>query len=411
MKQLKFRNACLGLVGAALAALLLVACGGGSTGSTAPPAAGIGASLNIGTITGFGSVVVNGVRYDYSSALIAFDDNEDAVGNENKGMQLGMDAAVKGSVDSDRIKGMAKEIHVESKVRGPAKNIMPAATGSGGTLEVMGVKIIADDMTYFHNQLKVSDLRTDDIVNVHGTLNADGSLQARFLQKRLMTNKYKTIGTVTMHDMTKKQFMIGTLTVTYNDMTQLSHLPNGISDGLKLRVTGWAADYDSATNTIKASKIKGDKPFEEHDMNEGEIRGMVADLSADKLSFTVNGMKVMVDANTQYKNGSAALLANGVIVEVEGKVTNGEMTASEVKFYKPEDMYMELYGTVSELTPTTTPVGYSFMVHGVKVQTDDKTLFKFKTATMLANGMNVEVKGSGMVNGVLLATKVSEESM
>ncbi|MDH5540523.1 MAG: hypothetical protein OEY03_14070, partial [Rhizobacter sp.] len=54
------------------AALVLVACGGG--GSSAPPAGASASSFTAGPITGFGSVIVNGVRFDDSSASISDDD-------------------------------------------------------------------------------------------------------------------------------------------------------------------------------------------------------------------------------------------------------------------------------------------------------------------------------------------------
>ncbi len=393
----------------AASAALLYACGGGGGSTTATPATSVAPPLlSVGTITGFGSVVVNGVRFDDSVANVAFDDADDVVGTDNKGMQLGMDAEVKGKVNDDKVSGEASEVHIESMVRGPAATVTPAATGNGGTVDAMGVHIVADDTTMFFNITKVADLKAGDIVNVHGPLNADGSVQAKFLEKRATSKTFKTVGKTASSSATS--FKIGALSVSYDATTKLRNLPNGISDGILVRVSGASADYNATSNTLKASKVKAVTPFVDHDMNEGEVRGPVADLSTDKLSFTINGAKVTVDANTVYKNGTAADLANTVIVEAEGSVTAGVLLAKTIEFMKPHTEFHELHGAITGLTATTTPAGFSFTVHGQKVQTDGSTVFKLRTATALAEGMKVEVDGTSVVNGVLTATKVTEDN-
>jgi Domain of unknown function (DUF5666) len=401
----------LALLSAASTAALLTACGGGGGSSTPTlPVAAAGPQLSIGTITGFGSVVVNGVRYDDSSASVSFDDSDDSVGSDNRGMQLGMNAELKGRVNDDKVSGSASEIHIESLVRGPATTVTPAAAGNGGTIDAMGVKVVADDSTVFYNIAKVADIKVGDIVNVHGLLNADGSVQAKFLEKRSTTKSYKTVGK-TSATVAGATFKIGALNVSYDSTTKLRNLPNGVSDDVLVRVTGLSGSYDAATNTLKADKIKRVTPFEDHDMHEGEVKGPIADLSADKLSFTVNGVKISVSSSTTYSDGTAANLVNGAMVEVHGTANNGVLQASKIEFgNSTTDDSPELHGTISLLTATTSPVGFSLTVHGQKVQTDSATVFKLRSSSALANGMKVEVHGKSIVNGVLMATKVSEEN-
>jgi Domain of unknown function (DUF5666) len=402
-------------LGAITTALILAACGGGGSSSSVtnpPPTSSAKPLLSIGNITGFGSVVVNGVRYDSTSVMAKFDDNEDAVGTDNDGMQIGMNAEIKGSVNDDKVSGKADEIYIESMVRGPAVTVTPAATGNGGTIEAMGSKIVADDTTTYYNITKVADLKVGDIVNVHGLLNADGSVQAKFLEKRdpLLVKKFKAYGKTASSDTAGMKFKLGALTVSYDATTKLKNLPAGISDGLLVRVSGLATDYDKTTNTLKAASVKQVMPFSDYGMNEGEIKGPIADLSTDKLSFTVNGTKVMVDTATVYKYGTSMDLLNGTVVEVEGAVTNGVLAAKEVEFKKPEMEMKEVHGAISLFKATTTPVGFSFTVHGQEVQTDNKTVIKLKVVTALADGVKVEVNGTTISNGVLLATKVTEET-
>ena len=77
-----------------LAALAIVACGGGSD------LAGVGSggtgSFSVGTITGFGSVFVNGQRYDDVNASVSDED-----GPRNRAdLRLGMVVTVQGSVSA-----------------------------------------------------------------------------------------------------------------------------------------------------------------------------------------------------------------------------------------------------------------------------------------------------------------------
>src|SRR6185295_6078504 len=62
---------------AAVAALLLAAgCGGGGDDMSAPQSAPQGRAFTEGTITGFGSIIVNGIRFDESTAQVIDDDDE-----------------------------------------------------------------------------------------------------------------------------------------------------------------------------------------------------------------------------------------------------------------------------------------------------------------------------------------------
>jgi Domain of unknown function (DUF5666) len=408
--NIKSTQSLLKLLVAAASTGLLFACGGGGSSEPAPPVSASPALLSIGTITGFGSVVINGVRFDDSAAQVKFEDgDDDSSGADNRGMKLGMNAEVKGTISDDRSSGHANEIHIESLVRGPVVKVTAAATGNGGTVEALGVKIIADDSTKFLNFVKVGDLQVNDLINVHGLLNSDGSVQAKFMEKRASTKTLKTVGTTASTDSANKKFKLGNLTVTYSDLTKLRNLPNGVSDGILVRVTALSADFDAATNTLKADKIKRVTPFEDNGMDRGEVKGTVADLSADKTSFTLNGVKVTVNSSTTYRDGTAANLMNGALVEVHGAVSNGSLLATSIEFKGASDDSDELHGTISLLTSTTTPVGFSFTVHEQKVQTDANTVYKLRSSAALANGMKVEVRGTSVVNGVLLATKVSEE--
>src|SRR6478609_9453528 len=75
-----------------LLVLLLAACGGGvDSGGTGAPAESSSAS---GPITGFGSVIVNGVHFDDSNAGIT---DGEGMARQRQDLKLGMTTVIKGS--------------------------------------------------------------------------------------------------------------------------------------------------------------------------------------------------------------------------------------------------------------------------------------------------------------------------
>src|SRR5262252_4756184 len=90
---------------AVLAALLLaVACGGGSGDSNMPT----GRAFTQGTIMGFGSIIVNGVRFDDSAAQVTDDDGQV---HDRSELKLGMNVDVDSS-DIDRGSNTARASHI-----------------------------------------------------------------------------------------------------------------------------------------------------------------------------------------------------------------------------------------------------------------------------------------------------------
>ncbi len=107
-----------------IAALLLAACGGGSSGgssgtsvNTPPPAAeGIsGDGISAGTIDRFSSVVVNGVKFDTSNAVIVVDGEQATQAD----LKIGQFVIVTGQFDDNGSTGTADSVVFDENVEGP----------------------------------------------------------------------------------------------------------------------------------------------------------------------------------------------------------------------------------------------------------------------------------------------------
>jgi len=151
----------------ATAILGLSACGGGggSGGSATVPV-----STNeptpvtaTGVITGFGSVYVNGVRYDTSSAEVEFEDDSRTKTEDD--LRLGMKVVVEGTRSGSA--RTADRIHYDRDLKGPVDSIAPDPVDpSIGSLLLLGQTVLVDTNTVF-----------DDL----GDANLDGSIDLRDL--------------------------------------------------------------------------------------------------------------------------------------------------------------------------------------------------------------------------------------
>ena len=126
MKSLFKRQHILGIAGAAATALL-IGCSGGESGT------GIQANnqTSVGEITGFGSIYVNGVRYNTDGATIYIDGNQAS----EDSLAVGMVVTIEGSVNSDGLNGTALTVATRTEVEGL---VLQNDIAVSGTLNVMG---------------------------------------------------------------------------------------------------------------------------------------------------------------------------------------------------------------------------------------------------------------------------------
>jgi hypothetical protein len=386
---------------AACATLLVTACGGGGDTAPAavtPPPSSAKVSMTVGPITGFGSVIVNGIRYDDSTARIEIEDEDDDKG----GLKLGVVVRVEGKINDDGITGKADRIEMGAEVRGPVETVDAA----NKTFIAMGATVKINDATLLERVLPdLSDLKAGDIVQVHGLPDSAGVITASRVQKRpVQANAvYKTVGVVAAAPApTATSFKLGTLTVNYTDTASvLRDLPNPIPAGTLVRVKTRSAPTN---NAITASQIRPFVAKPANDAAEAEVKGFVSDKNGD--DFKVAGIPAKVSATTVYLRGTAADLKDGALVEVEGGVLNGVIQARKVKFEDRDgkENEFEFKGAITDFVSTG-----DFKVKGQKIDASKAQIQLRAGTTALASGLNVEVKGKQMNGDVLIATRVKQE--
>lgn len=412
---------------------LLTACGGGGGGGStaapaaaaATPAAGAGTVLYSGPVTGIGSIVLNGVRFETIGAKVHESDDPYGAASYPDQIKLGMTVSVEGSADEAQGSGTAGTIRLDGGIRGPVSAIDTGAN----ILSVSGQSIRIDaKTTVFQGVTGLSGLSTSSWVEVYGLSQSDGSFLATRVEaytsaSALATNYPKAstypvslrgiVGASGSNSFTLSNGASGTITVNYR---AADVLPAGaaILVGSSVRVLAGAAVDNTAVTAAKVLVLSPSSLLAESSAASAstgvsiKLKGVVDSVSGNNI--VVSGTNVDL-TRAAMPNG---MPVKGQVVEVRGPLSNGSLIAGKLEFGDKETSYtaqaggastaisyrQELYGTVSGYTSGSN----TFTVQGVTVKVDGATRYEHGYST-LADNTYVEVKGV-LDNGAVLASKV-----
>ena len=400
------RAGLLTLLGSALA---LAGCGGG--GDLAGLSSGGTGSFSVGPITGLGSIIVNGVRFDDSGASASGRITDDDGGlRSSSDLKLGMMVTVTGSaitrstVTGDR--ATASAIVFGGELQGP----ISATTANPQTLTVLGQTVQITGSTIFDTTSLsggFASLTVGNIVEVHGMVNPDdNTIQATFIERKSSPPAFfKIQGRASNH--VGQKFTIGAILFNYSTTppAEVRVIP---SNGTLVRVRVMAAALPGPAEGWTATRIRPPENANE-DRDEAEIEGSITAFNSVN-SFSVNGIAVSTSLATRFENGSTAdLLAVGVRVEVKGRLSAGVLIAERVKIedsFDVDNLEFELHGTIDSLNTTAK----TFVLRGVTVDYNGSVEFRDGIDTNLANiGLkSIEVKGVISADGTKVqATRIS----
>lgn len=367
-------------LGSALAALLttalVVACGGGGSGGSA---AGSASAFATGPISGFGSVIVNGVRFDDSTAQI---EDDDGARGSSADLKLGSMVEIESErIDDNSGRAKALRIRFGSEIVGKVE----AVHADSNTFEVLGQTVEVKPETVFDDSITggINGL-TDLVVEVHAQFNAaTGHYVATRIEAEPGATFYKLRGLVSALNTTAKTFRIGGALISYAALAD-ADLPANFADGQRVRVR--LKTTQATAGTWDAVTVRtGVRRVEDHD--DARLRGTV-NKATDALHFEVNG--IPVDASTaRIDNGP---VSEGARVEVRGSAKDGTIIATRVKVLGADDdavRGVELHGTIASADLP----GKSFVLRGIKVTYTDTTMIRGGTAAQLIDGAKVEAKG------------------
>lgn len=379
---------------------VLASCGGdGGYGGGTTGGGGSAGAVFSGPISGFGSLIVGGVRIDDSAATVTLDD--DASGSRGD-LKLGMMVEIQGTRSDDGRTGTASSIHSSSKVQGPISGVDVA----NRTIAVLGVTIAVPTTTVFEDVADFAALAAlplGGMVEVHGI--PDGAdpdrLTATRIESKPGATQVRLTGAVANLDPVAQTFTLHGSLIRYAGAVG-NNLP-ALADGLTVRVRGALATAATAVPaTIDADRVR----LRKLDKKNGlllELEGNVTAFTSPT-RFEIDGTPVSVPASAIVE-GTVAL---GIRVEVKGTVdASGVLVAAKVEVEDAADLENEFHGTVSGLDGTART--FTLTTSGGRTQAVSfapETVFDAPlSAATLADGNRVEVKGT-VTGSTLLATRI-----
>lgn len=389
-------------------ALFIAGCGGGGGNQTAGGIGGTGSSL--GPVSGFGSIIVNGTEFATDNATVSIEGEAQAgKGNLSK-IQIGQIVLVRG-VYSSATAGTANEVIYFDNLEGPitAKNpVNNSFTAMGQTVLIDGDPSIG---TKFVNATGLSDLKVNDIVEVSGSPDGQGDIVASFIERKgTFTNGSTEVeikGNISALDLAATTFKIGPLTIDYdtNGGTVFKNLlPGDLTQPIYVEVKG--ATFNVAGAFVSVSIERIDRPINPGAQHVLEITGVAAECAERCSEFTVEGQRVVTNAQTTFRNGNATDLVDNRKIEITGNIDSvGKLVASRVAFVKGSAQIEALADGPPDLATQV------FNVLGISVKVSSVT--QFKDALDLAGiaaGSPLKILGYRIGDAQIIATQIGRSS-
>ena len=343
-----------------------------------------------GTISGFGSVIVNGITFDTSNATFTIDGS---VGTQSD-LAVGQVVVIEGELGEDPTTATASSVDFDDAVEGPIDAIDLAAS----TLTVLGQTVRIDAATSFDDDIDpaaIDGLNLNDIIEVSGFFLADGTISATRIERRAMAGEFELTGTVS--NLGATTFEINGFVVDFS-AAMLENFPSGApEDGQRVEVKG---DSLGGAGELIATRVEFKGGDFGDDGDQAEIEGFITRF-VSPTDFDVEGVPITTNAQTIYENGSSADLALNRKVEVEGEINaTGVIVAAEVEIEIESEIEVE---STVEATSSS-----QLTVLGIAVSIDESTRIEDKSSAGVENfgladisvGDYVEIRGYEDTGGV-----------
>jgi len=378
---------------ALLLPVVSISCGGG-LGTVAGGGTG---GTGVGPVTGFGSVIVNGVKYDDSGidGTNFFDDH----GRTKSQLMTGMMVVIYGTINGTN--GRADNIAILRHVDGPMDDNGADLPTSG--LKVMGQDIVVDASTVFDNGVtSLADLRALQGANVnhpelevHGAADNNGVIHATYILKwadnRVTGRGVQVRGTVVGLNTGARTFSVGRKSVDYN---ALGSIPAGVVSGSFVEVKGSLGVSDNVllATSVQLEDATGGQPSG----SRAEVEGYVNRVLTANASFELiapNGVQTVTwtTGTTAFTGGSGADIGAGVKVEVEGtRKAGGVLAATKIAIRRASNVLLE--STVTSVTASSLTVfGKTVKVNALTQYKDSRDNLKTFGQSNIAVGDTVQI--------------------
>lgn len=360
-----------------LAGSALSGCGGGgSMVAGLPGTGGTGSPLFAqGSITGFGSVIINGIKFDDTQASVQVD----GLALTSDALRLGMIAGVRGERNTaDASLGTATTIEVWSIALGPVTRV------ASDSFEVMGMSIQTDANTSLDGISTVSALTVGQTVQAWGLQAGSDGQQWAASRVALQPTSSSLVSTGLVKSSED--------TLSVNGWQISGAASVVLKEDQLVRVQGAAG---SSKNLVLTHAKVLSSGFESSPQGRAEIEGVVT--SAPLANHFMMGA-ISVDASNAALSVVLRTLVQGSRVEVYGDWLAGVLVANQIKLEGNKNRLIELDARIDQFTSAG-----NFVMRG---QLCDASAAEFANGTLasLRQGIRVKVTGNKVGDVLRLST-------
>jgi len=399
------------------ALLVLTACGGGSGSSSNTSGSGnsgaTGTATISGTVTGFGSVIVDGQRIDNRGIAAAreFDDGSIRV----VALKLGQHVEVEH--DGNLV---ARKILVSAEIEG-AVTAVNIATGTvnvlGQTISINTDPALGPVTLFDAPYTSLANVAVADIVEIYALIKTDAAgkvtFQATRIEKKVAEEENRVKGFVSDLSPGATTFKIGDLTVDYSS-ARLQ--PSGVllANGSEVKVTLPARTVATGA-AVKALVVKVKNRKIESEGKIAELGGAISSFDPAAKTMRINGVLVDLASASFKQNGrSIADLRTGVYVVVKGTYvstnTGAVLSASTVVIRgvdQEKENEVEIHGTILNFKSAA-----DFTLRGVRINASGARIDdSCGSSVRLADDLQISAKGNLQPSGVVLVKKIECETV
>ena len=380
----------------------VASCGGG--GSELAGGGGIGGTgvVSSGVVTEFGSVWVNGTRFDTRDAELYFDDAFLGSGDQavRDNLDIGRVVRVSGRLYPDG-SAIAESVWYSTLLSGPIEAI-ETIDADTMVFVVLGQRIIVDRRTVLKD-LSLDDLTLENLVEVSGFFNGNGEIEGTFYAKQADGVSpdaiFRITGPVSQLDAVNRTFYINARIIDYSQVPTDSPTLPVMEDGMLVAVTGRPEDSGTVfyADTLSEYQRLGDIQTEHI-----EIEGVIGSVLPQN-QFYVEGYLVEATPDTNFSGGKMDDLLNGVSVEVKGRYSAGTLIAEKIKFGQIFRVESDLAGKDSAESTLTLVA-----LDGLTINTNVLTRFSGQAHgfEQLNPGDHLVIKGWPMDDQTISATQI-----
>jgi cytoskeletal protein CcmA (bactofilin family) len=340
--------------------------GGGDAGVTGEE------FITVGRIDGFGSVYVNGIRFDTSHTRYQVDGEQ---GYDDASLAVGMKVRVEGRVNEDGVTGVADIITYDDDLEGPIDSGSLVKDGDVVKFTILRMAVLVKAAsTVFDDGASFDGLVEGQEIEISGFFDGNQIVASRVELQHDSEKDYEIKGTVTSYDSSEITLVLqngviaGPYPIAESVDLDIPSDPLGLFVELKL-------DSSGARSQVVGIE-RDDSDLIEDDDEDVSFRGILADNGNGNLS--VNGVMIELSHNTRYDPATLELnLRAGMEVEVEGYMRGDVLVAEKVEAQESE---IEVEASVRGVENSDAKNGTVTLDLGnaqnLVVMTDNSTLFE-----------------------------------